>query len=52
MARSTLALWALSLLCLAGMVNARGAFEATDANFDKAVLGSGKAAFVKFLAPW
>ena len=26
--------------------------ELTTANFDKKVFGSGKAAFVKFLAPW
>ena len=29
-----------------------GAFEATDKNFDSAVMKSGKHAFVKFLAPW
>jgi hypothetical protein len=28
------------------------AFLATDKTFDSAVLGSGKHAFVKFLAPW
>lgn len=37
-------------------LSARGAeasaFLATDKNFDSAVLGSGKHAFVKFLAPW
>jgi len=30
----------------------KGAFEATDKNFQSAVLGSGKNVFVKFLAPW
>ena len=37
-------------------LSARGAdasaFLATDKNFDAQVLGSGKHAFVKFLAPW
>lgn len=37
-------------------LSARGAeasaFLATDKNFDSIVLGSGKHAFVKFLAPW
>jgi hypothetical protein len=28
------------------------AFQATDKNFDSAVLGSNKNVFVKFLAPW
>jgi len=34
------------------VVAAKGAFEATDKNFDSEVLGSGKNSFVKFLAPW
>jgi len=29
-----------------------GAIELTPDNFDKEVLQSGKAAFIKFLAPW
>ena len=29
-----------------------GAFEATDKNFDSAVMNSGKHVFAKFLAPW
>jgi len=33
-------------------VMAKGAFEATDKNFDSDVIGSGKNSFVKFLAPW
>jgi len=37
---------------MVGAVSARGAFEATDKNFNSAVLDSGKTAFVKFLAPW
>ena len=42
---------AASLLLLAA--GARGeAVELTDANFDRLVLNSGKAAFIKFLAPW
>jgi hypothetical protein len=31
---------------------AKGVFQATDKNFKNDVLGSGKNAFVKFLAPW
>jgi hypothetical protein len=31
---------------------AKGVFEATDANFKKAVLEGEKNSFVKFLAPW
>ena len=31
---------------------AGGAVELTSANFDAEVTGSGKSAFVKFLAPW
>ena len=30
----------------------KGVFQANDRNFDADVLGSGKNAFVKFLAPW
>jgi len=29
-----------------------GAVDLTEANFDSVVLNSGKAAFIKFLAPW
>ena len=29
-----------------------GAVDLTAANFDKEVIESGKAAFIKFLAPW
>jgi hypothetical protein len=49
MARSALAIAALAA-CVAG-ANA-GAIELTDKNFDAEVFGSGKAAFIKFLAPW
>jgi len=46
----------LAYFLLAGLliavVAAKGAFEATDKNFDSEVLGSGKNSFVKFLAPW
>lgn len=31
---------------------AKGVVQAGDSNFDRLVLGSGKNAFVKFLAPW
>ena len=31
---------------------AKGVVQAGDSNFDRVVLGSGKNAFVKFLAPW
>eukprot|EP00959_Pyramimonas_sp_CCMP1952_P291453 6096435-Pyramimonas_sp.AAC.1 len=40
------------LACLLTAVAGKGAFLATDKNFDKDVIGSGKNAFVKFLAPW
>jgi protein disulfide-isomerase A6 len=41
----------IALICaLAGSANA--ALELTPDNFDKEVLQSGKAAFIKFLAPW
>jgi hypothetical protein len=33
-------------------VSAYGALELTPDNFDKEVKDSGKAAFIKFLAPW
>ena len=36
--------------CLAS--SAHAALELTPDNFDKEVLQSGKAAFIKFLAPW
>jgi len=37
---------------LVASADAKGAFLATDKNFDSEVLNSGKNAFVKFLAPW
>jgi protein disulfide-isomerase A6 len=40
----------LSLLSCLAVANA--AIELTPDNFDKEVFESGKAAFVKFLAPW
>ena len=50
-ARSTMALRSLTLLCAAAGASA-GAIELTPDNFDELVLKSGKAAFIKFLAPW
>jgi protein disulfide-isomerase A6 len=41
-----------SLLLCALAAPALGALELTPDNFDKEVLQSGKAAFIKFLAPW
>jgi len=41
----------IALLC-ALAAPAFGALELTPDNFDKEVFESGKAAFVKFLAPW
>ena len=41
-----------SFLLCALVAPAFGALELTDANFDDVVFKSGKAAFVKFLAPW
>jgi len=42
-----------SLLFLAGLATAgAAAIELTPDNFDDVVINSGKAAFVKFLAPW
>lgn len=41
-----------SFLLCALAAPAFGALELTDANFDDVVFKSGKAAFVKFLAPW
>jgi hypothetical protein len=52
--RIYLLLLALAIAALAACVagaNA-GAIELTDKNFDAEVFGSGKAAFIKFLAPW
>ena len=40
---------ALSILLVGA---ASGALELTPDNFDDVVFGSGKAAFIKFLAPW
>jgi len=42
---------AVRLLC-ALAAPALGAIELTPDNFDKEVTQSGKAAFIKFLAPW
>jgi len=43
----------LALLCLVAYTHAaKGVFKGNDKNFDKDVIGSGKNAFVKFLAPW
>ena len=41
----------VALIC-AFAASAHGALELTPDNFDKEVLSSGKAAFIKFLAPW
>jgi protein disulfide-isomerase A6 len=41
-----------NLLLCALAAPAFGAIELTPDNFDKEVLQSGKAAFIKFLAPW
>lgn len=48
--RST-GLFGLAALALVGSANA-GAVELDQTNFDTIVTQSGKAAFVKFLAPW
>jgi hypothetical protein len=37
---------------LVAVVSADGAVELNESNFDAEVFDSGKAAFVKFLAPW
>ena len=37
---------------LAALLATTATIELTDANFDEKVFGAGKAAFVKFLAPW
>jgi len=43
----------VALICaFAGAAAASGAVELTPDNFDKEVTQSGKAAFIKFLAPW
>ena len=41
----------VALFC-AFAATANAALELTPDNFDKEVLQSGKAAFIKFLAPW
>ena len=41
----------VGILCLAAGSNAE-AVELTEKNFDRLVAKSGKAAFIKFLAPW
>jgi len=48
MKRSMLSKLAM-LACVAG---ASAALELTPENYDKEVTASGKAAFIKFLAPW
>ena len=40
------------MLALFLVATASATIELTPDNFDKVVFGSGKAAFVKFLAPW
>lgn len=40
------------LFSLLAVASAKGAFQATDKNWSNDVIGSGKNAFVKFLAPW
>ena len=43
----------LKLIAAASLVaSATATQELTDENFDKVVFGTGKSAFVKFLAPW
>ena len=49
MARGTLTLAAVAALFVGA--NA-GAVDLTQDNFDAKVFGEGKAAFIKFLAPW
>ena len=47
------ALRALVFAALIALASAaKGVVQAGDSNFDRVVLGSGKNAFVKFLAPW
>ena len=47
------ALRALVFAALIALASAaKGVLQAGDSNFDRLVLGSGKNAFVKFLAPW
>jgi len=47
------ALRALIFAALIALASAaKGVVQAGDSNFDRLVLGSGKNAFVKFLAPW
>jgi len=41
----------LTLLCAVAGVSA-GAVELTPDNFDEVITKSGKASFIKFLAPW
>jgi len=44
---------ALRVALLCGLAaSAHGALELTPDNFDKEITQSGKAAFIKFLAPW
>ena len=42
----------VALVCAFAASAAGAAVELTPDNFDKEVLQSGKAAFIKFLAPW
>jgi hypothetical protein len=47
------ALLALIFAAIVSLASAsKGVVQAGDGNFDRVVLGSGKNAFVKFLAPW
>jgi len=46
-----LALVAFASVAFASRAHA-GAFQATDSNFESAVMNSGKNVFVKYLAPW
>jgi len=42
----------LVLFALVASATAKGVVHAGDSDFDKKVIGSGKNALVKFLAPW
>jgi len=50
--RSQRAMALFALLCAFAGVAAGQSVELTPDNFDKEVPSSGKAAFIKFLAPW
>ena len=51
---TTMRVVALTVLAILARVSGAhaSAFVGTDANFDKAVMNSGKHLFVKYLAPW